>query len=521
MLKRAHRSHRHIISNPFAHPGTYVFFLTTFVAAIGKTSDPLHSFSPTFVCAIKSEPYTFATPASPITPEVIAQFIDGAPLDCGFVAQSVHEMRSLNPYLQNYLDFSFTHLQNFKYKIYPSRESYVQGTGDSSTAARFESIRTINNNVITSQRAVIHTENANSRDTFFILDNIRHEARHSALQAAQNILSFSLNPTAECYSPVTSSENAKLYAMVKKGLKNVGNLAEMLDEEREGESSAANRKILNGLRNKCKDEYHKYYQTEIKIQVSQRTVKEIECEQKSQATPGEKFKLPEGDFLIKEIKIPQDDPANMELIGYFLDPLASAAYYIPKLAMNVEASNKDEKYLREIDAYLNAGYPQAIIEFLFPELHAYTNNMINRARWLDTAKHDPQVEHQLYQILTNRNGMFYNPQNSSKIISFAKYAMSQGRYEDARQGLEMLINKGQYKATAHLELARMENKLNRQKESMQHYKIAIKEGAELNGDDYSAYSKLLMPIQPKAAAKYAKKAEELNAEKQQPTRSPR
>lgn len=374
--------------------------------------------------------------------------------ECYRFLNHISETANTNSKFKKYFNLVFSHLPEFSIHIYHQEEKL---SGNNSAAYI--------SNTIT---MLLPTRELN--DSFVFYRFLRHEFLHAAMHAVQRVLSN--NPSSvsdQPYFPDTKEEKDKFNKLMKIGDARAANLREQIKLEMEESLDSKRLSTLRELRKEILNEYQKYYKLSFEINFP-----------KNENWSLKQFKNDiQAEFGRVDTEIVHSSKGDTIRIT-FIDPLAAAVYTIFNYIDKVKKESYPHQYLSERHAYLYEFIPQKILNYLYPELEAYTQGLLHRA----VSTPISQTARRLHTFLT-----FEEHQTAGKLkvlkdpeafradeapyfISMALWALKIGEVEAAKTGLNTLITKGYLTDKANLQLARIHYQQKNYHQAVTHFKQA-------------------------------------------------
>jgi hypothetical protein len=422
----------------------------------------------------------------------------------------------MNDNMRASMQLVFTHLPYLSIRMFEREnfEAAIKGNSHATPKAAY----------VPEAQAVCLPDKFDDKKDFALMEYIRHEMRHAAMNAVQVTLSGkerSLNVNS--YTP---DQEANMEAFIKSGDQRVDSLKKSLQSERKGELSAKEQSRLDQLRRNADDDYQKYYQTSQTLNFPTHALEQIGQLLNKRFEPGATldmnskkfdFNAPNG-LPLGKIRINKIEPGegnNTKVSFTFLDPLHAAIHTITSQQDIVNKNYAKEYRLYERDAYLQGAIPQSLIKHLYPKLYSYTNNLIAQTRQTPVLhmEHQPLVHDTYRDMMIARIPMvlntphLFNALDAPYYVEWARYCRQNGQIEEAKTGLKTLIQRGHqnHRGEAHLELARLHMQEGDTKEAQKCFKIAEKRKANFSQEDRQQYISLLTSDQPKKAEKMRRK----------------
>lgn len=383
------------------------------------------------------------------TPLVSEEFIasrikGGTEIRRAEVLKTILQARKSQPYIAKYIDLAFRHLPDFQIYIYSKEQFQKLALPE----AGYNSAGQI---ILLSEVA------SNLLDKFELIRLIRHEFRHAAMNAIQRTL-WNPDPLSpKNYFPVSDKDEVE--KMIQKG----DNKVKAFQEGKLGSEEIAK---LHKLLDEIRVEYSEGYQVPMSIKLPQETVKTIKRELGMALKPGLVINMdkyipyPLGDVRIDLINPPKD--GNQIINFTILEPLEALLFKLLEFPGHVEKHYLKETHLEERDAYLFGCVPVKIIEFFYPELYFYTQNLIDRAVEVPVLASPPPPflslkELKLKIIIQELRWAHVklNAENAKRYLKYSRILNENGYPELAKEGLQELINRGFEQNEARLELARI------------------------------------------------------------------
>lgn len=438
---------------------------------------------------------------SVITSAHIKQFIVSKTQDNDALANFIADISASSTRVEQYINLVFTHMADFKIALYPREEFNSE-----QYAMYFTGVKTI----------CLHRD-IMSVDRFIAMNAIRHELRHAAMHIAQRLHGDPNTLSPEIYYPATNQQRKKIKQMLEDGDKRIANLEALLAREVANKVSKSERTLLSNLRENSQDDYLQYYKWDFSWTLDKTQIIELE------KALGKKFRAKNivnfdkiradthGDLFIKEII---DKGNELELKFTYLDPLHAAVGSTLKTKQIVLDAYGEEDYTFERDAYLYGSLPPFLISYLYAELDehtqqfitsAYTNSVLSQSYDRNYYPSLIELQHaELIKVLGDPSS--FKASMADYFISWAKYAIEQGKVEEAKIGLKTLIQKGFYVGEANLELARISYSEENFKAAETYFKRAEKKSIVLTTEDQQHYADALQKVGLlKKSEKYNKK----------------
>ena len=374
--------------------------------------------------------------------------------------------------VKKYIDLVFTHSPEFSINFYSKPESDQLGAAVGAEYAKIT--------------CTMKLRNVFEVPADLFRGHLRHECRHSALGTVHKILSNDpSNDSVNPFFPDTPSEKEKFTKLLAKGDDRMYKLAKFLVLEAQGKLDPKNQADLDQLRKLVRKEYNKYYKAKHEMTFPIEIPKNIRQLKKE-------LRLEWGELHIK--KMPSSLTHSIFEIN-FKDPLYAAVRIIQNRIDYVRKNNPAHNYLAERDAYLHGDVPQKILEYLYPEMENYTQNLIDKAVQVPSppqTKKSPlfltPLEHTKIDLFNTLKREEVGEDSAFKYAQIAFWALQQGELEEATHGFSTLIKKGYYQAEASLGLARIHYQQKSYAQAIVSFKYAQEKGVKFSQQDHEQYT---------------------------------
>ncbi len=386
------------------------------------------------------------------------------------------QLHQSNQNIRNFMDLCFNHL-NLKISIDSADESKKQGL----TSGGYDHF----NNLIRLP------DNFSEEEMTQSSSRLLRYFRFAALNSMQQILGKSQTFSVRPYHPNIEKEKYKVLGMLKKGDQALKALEDLLDREDSKLLSAIEQKKLDSLREKFKKSYSNLYTTIFTVTTSATDL--------TGYTAGSYYRIEGvGKVLLKRAYLTNKGTVNLFVKRE--DPLRIATTTILNQINLVKAHFPESEYLENRDAYLHGATPQDMIEYFYPELSEYTNNLIisslNADQQLKASPLSsfdfahaadwnlPNVKAQLVH-LTNPD--LFDPNYADEYFRLAMAAAQRGNIDEAKAGYHRLIQNKQLVAVCYTNLAIIEHNQKNFKNAVRYYDLAKKHGRVFSEEDKRMY----------------------------------
>jgi hypothetical protein len=235
------------------------------------------------------------------------------------------------------------------------------------------------------------------------------------------------------------------------------------------------------------DEYQQYYKLSFKTDFPKDMSSNFKQYKKS-------FQTDFGQSDLELIHVPHGDADSIRTT--FTDPLAAAVYIIFNYIDQVKKDSYPHLYLAERHAYLYEFVPQKTRDYLYPELEAYTQDLIDRAAStpiVQTARKlhtflTFEEHHTVGKLRTLRDPQAFSADEAPYFIPMAVSALKIREVEAAKSGLNTLIARGYYVTEANLLLARIHYQQKNYPQAVTHYKHAQNKAGLFSNKDQKDFS---------------------------------
>jgi hypothetical protein len=447
-----------------------------------STASTLHLLMNTTQCSLQETQYSYPLEQQLSSPVITAKYIKkhiSKYKKNPKLAALFNQILESDPYVRHYMEFVLTHLIGFKILFYSSEDFEIAGIPYS--GIYFPSIR-----------AIIFRSDIIENNTPGVLEGIRHEMRHAAMHTVQLLLTETETCSPEIYIKDDRLTHNTILEMIEKGDRRVDEVNELLQKEASKKHlSQKENKYLKRLRKASIALYHSHYKSEFIEVLPIKLIKHPKLHQKFAI--GEIYNIDamrksgsQGDLKITKISPSPDLSDEVEVTSIYQDPLHAIVRSILITKDHTKKAYAQEEYAYERDAYLHGKTPPVLIKAWYPELYAYTNQVITFAKNIPSYYHDVQLPEWSHDI---QSMMLQTVLASLNTPCFQ--ALYTGRKNEkksfTREMLNSFIQQDRFVGEASLALAKLEYQEKNYKMAATFFKRALKKKATLSNSDYENY----------------------------------